>query len=260
MAKWPSTGNEHTARSIGYDPRYLPERKPSGMVKEGVYKKNPDGSRKTNPAYQPIAVDVGGGEFAFRRFDVSEEEYDKLRDTAISHSLYDASKAVSVACSGTLMSTEKRNRVGIMSPPNSGKGSSSAEDVQSGGSNEVYFYLEPSGSSGRNVVIDGRYLAYTCVRNSGLSGDPWGCKVDWSHGGSYLKHQAHSVQEDSLLTEALATGSTIEMVASDKVSILRWAKALHVGSARHVIIEKLKAAGITKMGPDNRPVEEVVLN
>lgn len=251
----------HSVKGLGFDPRYAVERTPGGAVKtkggQPVYKTNPDGSRMKNPDYEPIAKDIGGGRFAYKRFDISEEEIQKYRDQGayLSHGVSKFADAVVNA--GALLANERRMKVGIRQT-----GMSPAADVTTGGSNEIYSWLNKSGGSNHSsfVNLDVGLLAYTSTWAH--PGDHYGAKVDYGSASYNPLDRAATVQESRLVVEMMSAsgfGSKPETLLGDKVDLLTWATRINVGAdKRQKVIDRLKKAGITHIGPQKKPVEEVI--
>jgi hypothetical protein len=244
---------------MGFDPRYVPDRNaptstnPKGTIKmkngKPVYKEDKNGKPVANPMYQPEAVDMGFGRFAFKRFDVTEEEcaaYGHLK-----HGL--SSFGDAVFNSMHLKATEVRTNQGI---PKTGW--SPGADVGSGGSNEVYWWGSKAKSSSTTIQIDPRILQYTACWSH--SGDSYGRKY-----GSNAGSRQGSVQERRLV-ETMSLSSP-EIYVGDRVSLLHWGTRLQVTDATSAAQKKkiatalqkqLKKMGLKGIGPDQKPVDEVL--
>jgi hypothetical protein len=263
--------NTATSPTPGFDPRYEPERTVTGHLKKSggkvVYKKNPDGTRKRNSAYQRQATDVGAGRFAFRRFDVSDADVKKLKEEFVL--THGASSYFSDMINAMVMySSEKRTRLGIgqaATPSGAHQpGQSPGSDVRSGGSNDLFFRLKNATSSTSSVTLDASILQYTCARGTQKgSSDSYGAKVDYT-GYNYDVIDRHvSVQERRLIEMMADTEHTSpEILIGDKVDLTKWVRSIRFQSAakRAAAIKRLKDAGITTLGPENRPVEEVIIH
>jgi hypothetical protein len=238
---------------IGHDPRYLPEKTAAGAIKKvggkPVYKKDAKGKLVQNPLYSPIAVDMGGGRFSHKRFDVTEEEC-----KSYGHLMHGLSNyAGAVFNSMHLKATEVRTNQGIPAT-----GWSPSSDVKSGGSNEVYWWGSKQDSSSSTIQIDPRILQYTACWSH--SGDSYGRKH-----GSGAKARQGSVQEQRL-AETMGI-SRPEVYVGDRVSLLHWATKLKVTSATNSAFKKkltaqlqktLKEQGLKGIGPDGLAISKVI--
>lgn len=248
--------------TVGYDPRYEPARTPKGAIKtkdgQVVYATNPDGTRKSNPSYRPIAENIGGGRLAYRRFDVSDAEIESYRAKGASLTHGNNALLDAVLHTSALLATERRANVGIMDPNGTQPGQSPEADCQTGGSNDIYAWLHKTGGGSGTFHFDVGLLAYTSAWAH--PGDSYGSKVDYASHSKSPTNRAASVQEREVV-EMMSSGfgGTPEVLLGDKVDFVRWATRINAGNKKKQIIEKLKAAGITHMGPHKKPVEEVVV-
>lgn len=257
---------------LGYDPRYEPERTPTGQVKKTagqvVLKKNPDGSFKKNTHYKPEAFDSGAGRLAFNRFDVTGDEMKKWMDDGLT--LFKSSlgghpkmSLTSMINSGAVFATEKRANVGMMAKGNAFTGMSSSADVRTGGSNEVFLYIahKKPDSNGWGH-FDPRLLMLTSAWHH--AGDHYGAKAGYQVSGrtGSVQEEPKSLFDDPLVeTVAAAKQHQNEVLVGDRVPFWNWVTRLNVsnqGLDPKAIIKKLKDAGITHAGPDKTPIEQVI--
>ena len=248
------TANKST---LGYDPRYQPEMvagTPKTVSGQVVYKKNANGTPKANPHYQPIASDAGSGRFAFRRFDVTDEEIEAFRNQG---GRFTQSGGVAAPLNSMcLISTEKRHKLGIKKV-----GASPTTDVRTGGANDIFLRLNKHGGGGYDSFeFDPEMLAWTALWAPGGSSDPYGAKVSYN-GHADPAQRAATVQEQRMAEMMSGAVSVPEATWGDKLDLARWATKIRCGSAelRDKALEKLKAAGITHMGPKKLPVAQVVV-
>jgi hypothetical protein len=252
-------GAHYQKKGLGFDVRYEPEwegsvghRQPKLDAKgKVIYKKNKDGTKKSNPNYQPEAQDIGAGVLQFKRFDIQDDDFKKIAGTGIAHSnTHDAGQA-SVANMMTLVANNMRANLGM-----GHVGTSATADMRNGGGNTIF--TRQKGSHGATFVLDPRMAQFTghYAHNS----DKYGSKVSWRQGGG--KTRDASLQERRLIEAFGSKGtSATEMMTPDRVDLLRWAIKVHAGSTAKAkaIIKALKAKGITTIGPDKKKLEEVIV-
>ena len=248
-------GSKHSvsSRGIGFDPRYEVERTTGGAVKTKADKpvyKTVGGKKKPNPHYKPEPVDIGGGNLQWSRFDITPDELKKLGGT-LSHSL--SAFGETVFSNMSLQSTNMRVEAGVAKQT----GKSPGEDVTTGGSNGTFLTIHSNaGHTYGHIEIDPRILQYTGAYSH--PGDRFGSKVDYGDAGHGTYGRAGSVQEDEVLAESMKQSGG-ELMIDRHIDLLRWATRIKTTSAhRTKLLKELKAKGITHMGPDKKPIEDVI--
>jgi hypothetical protein len=257
-----------TGNGVGYDPRYAvkltPSGKPSKTDGKVVYKKKPDGTRKKNPAYHPVAVDIGAGVKQFRRFDVTDKEINSSQAKTLAASV-GSGTIESLLLSMTLSCTNHRANVGF-----NGLGWSSAADTKTGGSNTTYLRTTSSPNNDHSLQFSPLMHSYTgCWSHPS---DEYGATQSYIGGNSHSQRSATVKEMREALSRSVGSGETLGW---HRVDMMKWVQKIDLTKAsihnkpdRVALRDKVrkaiaKAQGVpeseARMGIDNKLVDEVII-
>jgi len=216
-----SSGYEEGA--IGFDPRHAPELDSTGRPKKDsngkvVMQKGPGGKPVPNPAYRPIAEDIGG-RIAHWRFDVSEEEMQHYEAEGKGYhhsSKMDGAGIAIMVKSGAALPQEQRASRGITADV----GQSVDVDRQTGGSLEFYTNSSTDSSpSAGAMVVSPRLGGYTATY-ANLGPDAYGTKQVATGTGRGVEKRTATLHE--WLMEAMSKIGSGENTMQGKIDLRKF--------------------------------------
>lgn len=196
----------------------------------------------------------GSGYAKWRRFDLNRDELYK-NDVALYHTFYRGTEDLEAMLEGgsnAIIATEDRYRIGLVA-----KGKSPGKDQETGGASYVFTRLRTS----QHETVWREHRFHLKFHPDAMDVDSFSYNFD-NYGNAHPENlaRAKKVGTEKIINVAAEGGSDNETMIKNSISLEKWLDEVEVDeSERDKFIELFKRNGITKVGPNRKPIEKAIV-